>query len=470
MKVIPAEEFDGYWRSLSSNRAGPGQTGPGRGDPAEAAVQEIIAAVGAEGDRALRRYAALFDRSSPEKLEVDAPLAREAWRDLKAGEPELAAAMELAAAHIRRFSLEQKKQFVDFEYEMEEGLVTGQRVIPVERAAVYAPGGRFPLVSTVLMGLIPGCVAGVGELVLASPPGADGLPDRRILAAAALAGDLGGIFPRIFSMGGAQAIAALALGTETVPRCDLIAGPGNKYVAAAKRLLYGRTGIDFIAGPTDVLIIAGAAFAASFPGAADLIAADMLAQAEHDGDARARVLVPQASGAALIAGILDALERRLALLPTAAVARASLDAGGLIVSYRDREEAVRIANTIAPEHLELLAEGPESWAGGLKNYGSLFLGPLSAEALGDYSAGINHTLPTSGSARFTGGLSVRHFLKTLTTLRCVPGPGFEAARRAAEIMAGAENLPGHARSAAARSPGTAPPPVPGRETPREPGC
>ncbi|MDR0731646.1 MAG: histidinol dehydrogenase [Treponema sp.] len=443
MKVIRAAEFDGYWRSLSAD-----QTGLGRGDPADAVVQEIIAAVELEGDRALRRYAALFDRSSPEKLELDPLVPREAWRELKAAEPELAAAMELAAEHIKRFSLEQKKQFVDFEYEMEEGLVTGQRVIPVERAAVYAPGGRFPLISTVLMGLIPGCVAGVGELILASPPGADGLPDRRILAAAALAGELGGVFPRIFSMGGAQAIAALALGTETVPRCDLIVGPGNKYVAAAKRLLYGRTGIDFIAGPTDVLIIAGTG--AGFPSSADLIAADMLAQAEHDGDARARALVPQDDGETLIAGILAALERRLERLSSAAIARASLDAGGLIVSYRDREEAIRIANAIAPEHLELLVEEPEAWIGGLRNYGSLFLGVLSAEALGDYSAGINHTLPTSRSSRFTGGLSVRHFLKTLTTLRCLPGPGFQAARRAAEILAGAENLPGHAQSAAIR--------------------
>jgi histidinol dehydrogenase len=248
-----------------------------------------------------------------------------------------------------------------------------------------------------------------------------------------------------------------------VPRCDLIVGPGNKYVAAAKRLLYGQTGIDFIAGPTDVLIIAESG------SAAELIAADMLAQAEHDGDARARVLLPHDDGG-LLAGLMAALDRRLAGLPSATVARASLDAGGLIVGYRDREEALRIANTIAPEHLELLVGEPGSWLGGLKNYGSLFMGSLAAEALGDYSAGINHTLPTSGSARFTGGLSVRHFLKTLTTLRCLPGPGFEAARRAAEIMAGAENLPGHAQSAAARSPGTAPPPAPSPEGPHGPGC
>jgi histidinol dehydrogenase len=436
MKIIQGGEFDRYWRSLASGEEASGQA-------VDAAVREIITAVRAEGDRALRRYAALFDKSSPEKPELDPLIPREAWRELKSGEPELAAALELAAAHIKRFSLEQKKQFRDFEYEMEDGLITGQRVIPVERAAVYVPGGRFPLISTVLMGLIPGYAAGVEELLLASPPTEDGLPDRRILAAAALAEEQGGRALRIFSMGGAQAIATLALGTETVPRCDLIAGPGNKYVAAAKKLLYGETGIDFIAGPSDVLIIAG------LESEADLIAADMLAQAEHDPEARARALIP-ADVEALGAGILDALERRLERLPTAASARASLDSGGLIVRYRDREEAVRIANAIAPEHLELLAGEPERWLGGLKNYGSLFIGPLSAEVLGDYSAGINHTLPTLGSARFTSGLSVRQFLKTLTTLRCLPGPGFEKTRGAAECIARAEGLAGHAQSAAAR--------------------
>jgi histidinol dehydrogenase len=457
MKVIGAGEFDGYMKSLLSNQGEAGGAGP-----VDAVVREIIAAVRAEGDRALRRYAARFEKSSPEMLEVDPLAPREAWRDLKRGEPELAAAMELAADHIKRFSLEQKKQFTDFEYEMEGGLITGQRVIPVERAAVYVPGGRFPLISTVLMGLIPGCTAGVGELCLASPPGGGGLPDRRILAAAALAGARGGAFPRIFSLGGAQAVAALALGTETVPRCDLIVGPGNKYVAAAKRLLYGEVGIDFIAGPTDVLIIAepkaaalgpagGAASAAGLVSAAELVSADMLAQAEHDPDARARVLVPGGGeGRAFTEEILAALERRLERLPTAAAARSSLDSGGLIVIYGDREEGIRIANTVAPEHLELLVEEPEPWMRGLRNYGSLFAGSLSAEVLGDYSAGINHTLPTSGSARITGGLSVRHFLKTASTLRCLPGPGFEEARRAAEIIAGAEGLAGHAQSAAIR--------------------
>ncbi|MDR2144507.1 MAG: histidinol dehydrogenase, partial [Treponema sp.] len=248
---------------------------------------------------------------------------------------------------------------------------------------------------------------------------------------------------RIFAIGGAQAIAALALGTETVPKADLIAGPGNKYVAAAKRMLFGEVGIDFVAGPTDVLVVSDTD---TDP---DLAAADMLAQAEHDPDARARALVPNRDMAEKIAA---ALETRLARLPKlpGGTARASLDSGGLIVVYRSKESAIRIANLIAPEHLELQTENPEAWIPFLKNYGSLFIGRLSAEVLGDYSAGINHTLPTSGNARFSGGLSVRHFLKIVTTLRCVPGEGFEAARKAAEIIGEAEGLTAHARSAAAR--------------------
>ncbi|GHT64056.1 histidinol dehydrogenase [Spirochaetia bacterium] len=429
MKIITGSEFDAYWKSLALRSDD---------EKVTAAVQNIIAAVRAEGDIAVRRFASQFDRSSPEKLEVPRSIAAEAWEKLKADDGELAAALEFASDHIRRFSMEQKKQFVDFEYVMDGGLVTGQRVIPVERAGVYVPGGRFPLISTVLMGVIPALCAGVGEVVLASPPGDDGLPDSRILAAAHLAG-----VERIFAIGGAQAIAALAIGTETIPRVDIIAGPGNKYVAAAKRLLFGEVGIDFVAGPTDVLIIADGAV-----NSADLVAADMLAQAEHDPDARARVLVPSR---ALADQITAALERRLRTLPTAKTAQASLDAGGLIIIYTSQEEAIRIANVIAPEHLELQTADTESWIPALKNYGSLFIGEKSAEVLGDYSAGINHTLPTSGSARFSGGLSVRHFLKTVTTLRCAEGEGWEQARRAAEIIAHAEGLAGHAESAKIRS-------------------
>ncbi|MHB9292337.1 histidinol dehydrogenase [Hollandina sp. SP2] len=425
MNRIISAEFDSYWQGIAMQKEDPCLI---------ATVQEIITGVRREGDPAVRRFTLQFDQGSPETLEVPAEVVQAAGEQFKQAEPELAAALEVAADHIRRFSLQQKAQLVNFEYVLAPGLLTGQQVIPVQRAAVYVPAGRFPLISTVLMGVIPACVAGVEEVLVTTPPLAKGLPDTRIMAAAHLAGAR-----RIFAMGGAQAIAALALGTQTVPRVDVIVGPGNKYVAAAKRLLFGEVGIDLVAGPTDVLIIAEEA--------ADLIAADMLAQAEHDPDARARVLVPSP---ALADQVLQRLEMRLSGLPTASIAKASLDTGGLIIIYESKAEAIRIANTIAPEHLELQVADPEAWVPQLKNYGSLFIGKRAVEALGDYAAGINHTLPTSGSSRFTGGLSVRHFLKTLTTLRCTPGPGYDQACQAAEQIARAEGLMAHAASVLSR--------------------
>lgn len=406
-------------------------------DSVENAVRSVIAAVRAEGDAAVKRFASRFDRSSPQTLEVPLAVAERALADLHAAEPELAEALDYARGNIGRFARAQRAQFQDFELEMGGGLVNGQRIVPVERAAVYVPAGRFPLVSTVLMGVVPAKAAGVSEVVVCSPPLADGLPDPRIMAAAALAGA-----DRIFAVGGAQAIAALAIGTASVPRADVIVGPGNKYVACAKRLLYGEVGIDFVAGPTDVLVIADA------EADPDLVAADLLAQAEHDPDARARALVPSRAFAARVSAAVDA---RLASLPTAETARASLEAGGVLLVYSDRAEAVAAADSIAPEHLELHVAAAESWVPLFRNYGSLFIGARSAEALGDYSAGVNHTLPTSGNARFTGGLSVRHFLKTVTTLRCSDGAEYEKARRAAELIAAAEGLAAHGASAAARA-------------------
>ncbi|MDR3171141.1 MAG: histidinol dehydrogenase [Treponema sp.] len=429
MSIINSAEFDHYWKAQAS---------PQEDDAVAIAVMQVIAAVRREGDAAVRRFAVQFDKSSPDVFEVPQDRISAAWQTLKATSPELSAALELAADHIRRFSALQKAQFVNFETELAPGLITGQQVLPVQRAAIYVPGGRAPLISSVLMGVIPALSAGVEEVFVVSPPQADGLPDTGIMAAAYLAGA-----GRVFAIGGAQAIAALALGTESIPKVDVIAGPGNKYVAAAKRLLFGAVGIDFIAGPTDVLIIADG----SALNAADLVAADLLAQAEHDIDARARALVPSQE---LAERVTVALETQLASLPSAATAEASLKAGGLIIIYDSKATALRIANTIAPEHLELQVMDAEDWIPLLRNYGSLFIGSRAAEVLGDYSAGINHTLPTSGCARFTGGLSVRHFLKTLTTLRCSPGQGWDAALAAAERIAQAERLMGHAASAAIR--------------------
>ncbi|MDR3020140.1 MAG: histidinol dehydrogenase [Treponema sp.] len=447
MKIISCKEFDKYWES---------QLVQDDDVKTENAVKEIIAAVRKDGDESVRAFAARFDKSSPQKLEVPLSEADRALDELRGSDPALVGALELAARNIFSFSLLQKEQFKDFEHEMGKGLFTGQRVIPVQRAAVYAPSGRFPLISSLLMALIPALSAGVEEVFLVSPPMENGLPDRGILAAAGIAlaeylKAADGIARnklRVFAIGGAQAIAAFAFGTKTVPRADVIAGPGNKFVIAAKRLLYGQVGIDFLAGPSDVLIIAdGLSADGNTEKAAEFVAADILAQAEHDPDARSRALVPTREFAL---NIIAEIEKQITSLPTAETARASLQNGGLIVVYESREEAIRIANIIAPEHLELQTADDDSWIPHLKNYGSLFIGALAAEALGDYSAGVNHTLPTLGNARFTGGLSVRHFLKTVTTLRCAPGEGFEQARQAAEIIARAEGLEAHARSAVIR--------------------
>ncbi|MDR0784266.1 MAG: histidinol dehydrogenase [Treponema sp.] len=421
MQIIDSSEFDAYWKNAA--------LAPDGADT-ENAVRAIIDEVRKNRDAAVRRFAAKFDKSSPEELEVPKETVVDALEELRRSEPELAASLDLAAKHIRYFAEEQKKQFVDFEREIAEGVFAGQKVIPIQRVAVYAPAGRFPLISSVLMGVIPALVAGA-EVFVASPPLEDGLPDARIMAAAALAGA-----SRMFAVGGAQSIAAMAFGTESMPKVDMIAGPGNKYVAAAKRLLFGEVGVDFVAGPSDVLVIAGTNADPNF------VAADMLAQAEHDTDARARALVPNRRVADAVAA---AVEERLA---TAPAATASIEAGGLIVVYHSLEDAVRIANAVAPEHLELQ---DVDFLPGLVNFGALFMGAAAAEVLGDYSAGPNHTLPTSGSARFSGGLSVRHFLKTVTTLRCAPlGKGYAETVRAAEIIARAEGLNAHAESAALR--------------------
>jgi len=445
MKIIDSNDFDSYWKK-NTNKVDDPKT--------EKIVKKIITDVRAKGDEAVKKYASKFNKSSPANLEIPLSEAYLALDALRANELKLTEALELAADNIMRFSIKQREQFSNFECELDKGITAGQRVIPVQRAAIYIPAGRFPLISSCLMCMIPAVTSGVEEVFFTSSPMEDGKPDRKILAAAAIAANACGILInkenahnrrlRLFAIGGAQAIAAFAFGTETVPRADVIAGPGSKYIITAKRLLYGQVGLDFLAGPSDVLIISDEEASEE---AADYIAADMLAQAEHDPDARARSLVPDKRFADLVAA---AIEKRLRSLKTAKTARASLDNGGLIIVYKDRDEAVRIANEIAPEHLELQSTDAESWITKLVNYGSLFIGSLSAEVLGDYSAGVNHTLPTESSARFTGGLSVRHFLKTVTTLRCSNGEGFEKARAAAEIIGRAEGLEGHALSAASR--------------------
>jgi len=437
MRIIESKDFDTYWKNIPKQADDP---------KTEKTVKKIIADVRKNGDTAIKKYASKFDKSSPQKLEVVFSEASKALDELRAKEPALLEALELAANNIKSFSEKQREQFTNFEVELNKGLITGQRIIPVRKAAIYIPGGRFPLFSSVLMCMIPTFCAGVEEVFLSSPPAPNGLPNQKILAAAAIAAKTCGIKKnalRIFAIGGAQAVVAFAIGTESVPRADIIAGPGNRFVAAAKKQLFGEVGIDFIAGPSDVLVITDGTDAQ----AAGFAAADMLAQAEHDPDARARALVPNMK---IAQEINEEIEKQIKTLSNEKNARASLNAGGLIVVYDNKEEAIRVSNTIAPEHLELQTADNDTWIPYLKNYGSLFVGTLAAEVLGDYSAGVNHTLPTETSARFTGGLSVRHFLKTVTTLRCAAGEGYEKARNAAEIIARAEGLEGHAKSAAIR--------------------
>jgi histidinol dehydrogenase len=412
------------------------------GNAVRETVREIIQRIREEGLPALQEYCARFDRAYTGIFEAAPSAVRAAYDRLEREEPDLTAALRFAASNIRAFAEIQKAQICSLEKETARGIFTGQRVIPLDRAVVYAPCGRYPLVSTVLMGVIPAVAAGAREICVTSPPREAGLPDYRILAAAAIAGA-----HRVFALGGAQAVAAFACGVrggggeEIIPRADIIAGPGNKYVAEAKRQLSGEVGIDTVAGPTDVLIIADTDASPA------LVAADLIAQAEHDADARARALVPDRDFA-------QAVEKetrgQLASLPTRETAAASLDAGGLLIVYHDWKEAVDTANIIAPEHLELHVTEPSRWVDALTNYGSLFIGASSAEAFGDYSAGINHTLPTMGSARFSGGLSVRHFLKIVTTLRCEKGADTARHLEAAKIIAEAEGLYGHARSLEAR--------------------
>ena len=337
----------------------------------------------------------------------------------------------------------QRESFDDFEVELEPGLFTGQKNIAVDRAGVYVPAGRFPLVSTVVMTVVPAVAAGVKDIVLCTPPrvhpdgGRKPYADENIMAAAYICG-----VTDAYACGGSQAIAAMAFGTESIPKMDVIVGPGNKFVAEAKKLVYGTVGIDMIAGPTEVFIIADSSANPQW------LAADLLAQAEHDIVAQP-VLVT--NDAELAKKVSAEIEKQLETLPTKEIARQSIDTYGRIIIVENLEEAACIANKKAPEHLELAMEdgaGRERVQSLVHNYGSLFVGHGAAEVFGDYAAGLNHTLPTSGSARFTGGLSVRMVIKTVTTLRTDnTKEGAKKSAVAAGFLGDAEGLAAHARAA-----------------------
>ncbi len=358
----------------------------------ESVVDAIIADVRARGDEALRDYAKKFDRAELSDLLVSQAEIEEAFAAV--GE-DFIQTLRMAAANIRHFHEHQVHK--DFVVTDTPGVLLGQKYTPIERAGVYVPGGTAAYPSTVLMDVIPAKVAGVKEIVMTTPAGPDGKVNPNILAAAAVAG-----IDRIVKTGGAQAVAALAYGTESVPAVDKIVGPGNIYVATAKRKVFGKVGIDMIAGPSEILVLADGGANPAW------VAADLLSQAEHDKLATP-VLVTDSE--ALAEAVQAELERQIPLLPRAAIARESVDTNGKIVVTDDLAKAIEAANLIAPEHLEICTEDPFAVLGSIKNAGSIFLGRNVPEALGDYFAGPNHTLPTSGTARFSSPLGVDDFVK-----------------------------------------------------------
>ena len=392
-------------------------------------VANIIADVRQNGDAALRRYSKEFDQAELDALEVPREQLDQALADL---DPALRAVLEEAAENIRAFHRRQVQQ--GFLISEKPGVVLGQKVTPIEKVGVYIPGGTAPLPSTVLMDCIPAKIAGCPEIVVVSPPTCNGDIAPIILAAARIAG-----VDRVFRCGGAQAIAALACGTESIPRMDKIVGPGNAFVAEAKRQVFGQVGIDMIAGPSAILVVAD--------GKSDArqVAADLLSQAEHAGGCA--ILVTDSP--ALARAVERAIEKQLTDLPTRETALASLEKNGKIILVKDIPEAIRMANALAPEHLELCLDDPFAYLGQVRNAGSIFLGRSCPEAVGDYFGGTNHTLPTYGTARFSSALSVEDFVKR-SQFVYYSGAALEEAAPKIAVFARQEGLEAHARSALSR--------------------
>ncbi len=355
-------------------------------------VSDIIANVRAEGDKAILAYCERFDKAKLSSLEVSEAEIEEAYSIV---EPEFKEIMEKAAKNIYAFHKRQTRN--SFVINEQDGVVIGQKVEPIEKVGLYVPGGTAAYPSSVLMNCIPAKIAGCSEIVMVTPPSADGKINPAILAAAKIAG-----VDRIFKMGGAQAVAALAYGTESVPKVDKIVGPGNAFVAEAKRQVFGIVAIDMIAGPSEIMVVADGSCDA------DVVATDLLSQAEHDRLASA-VLVTDSEE--LAKEVSEALERIIPTLSRSEIARASIDNNGKIIVAKDLDLAIEVANRIAPEHLEVCVDNPFDYLSKIRNAGSIFMGKNCPEALGDYFAGPNHTLPTSGTARFSSPLSVDDFVK-----------------------------------------------------------
>ncbi|MBQ3270154.1 MAG: histidinol dehydrogenase [Clostridia bacterium] len=393
-------------------------------------VSGIISDVRARGDAALFDYCEKFDRVRLSSLEVRPDELDAAAAQM---EPDFMDALETAARNIRAFHEKQVRQ--SFIIAERDGVVMGQKITPLDRVGLYVPGGTAAYPSTVLMDAIPAKIAGCGEIVITTPPGRDGNVNPAILAAAKVAG-----VDRVFKVGGAQAIAALAYGTDSIPCVDKIVGPGNAFVAEAKKQVFGRVAIDMIAGPSEILIVAD--------GNSDPreVAADMLSQAEHDKLASA-VLVTDSQ--ALAEAVRDELDRQVRLLPRCEIASASIDVNGKIIVADSVDQAIDISNAIAPEHLELCLDNPFDYLDRVRHAGSIFMGRSCPEALGDYLAGPNHTLPTGGTARFYSPLGVDDFIKKSQYTYFTRKALGDVADRIA-VFARKEGLEGHARSVLSR--------------------
>ena len=393
-------------------------------------VTDIIENVKANGDKALYEYCEKFDKATLTSLQVTKEEIDEA---VAAVEPRFLEILKKAAANIRKFHEKQVRN--SFIINDENGVVIGQKVIPVDRAGLYVPGGTAAYPSTVLMDSIPAKIAGCREVVMVTPPGADGKINPVILAAASVAG-----VDKIFKVGGAQAIAALAYGTESIPKVDKIVGPGNAFVAEAKKQVFGKVSIDMIAGPSEILVVADGASDPRF------VAADLLSQAEHDKLASA-VLVTDSE--ALAVAVQAELENQIPQLSRAEIARVSIDNNGKIIVADTLQAAIEIANEIAPEHLELCVDNPFDYLDQIRHAGSIFMGRHCPEALGDYFAGPNHTLPTSGTARFSSPLSVDDFVKKTQYTYYAP-KALQSVADDVAYFAEAEGLTAHAKSAVIR--------------------
>ena len=396
----------------------------------EAVVADIIANVREKGDQAVLEYNLKFDKAELASLLVSPEEIEEAFNLV---EPKFLQILEEAAANIRSFHSRQVRN--SFVIADKPGIVLGQKVTPIDRVGVYVPGGTAAYPSTVLMDTIPAKIAGCPEIYMVTPPGKDGKINPVILAAAKIAG-----VDKIFKVGGAQAVAALAYGTESIPKVDKIVGPGNAFVAEAKKQVFGRVAIDMIAGPSEILVLADGK---SNPAH---VAADLLSQAEHDKLASA-VLVTDSEALAL--AVSEELEKQIPLLPRAEIARTSIDNNGKIIVAENLMQGIEIANEIAPEHLELMVDNPFSYLDAVKHAGSIFMGRSCPEALGDYFAGPNHTLPTSGTARFSSPLSVDDFVKK-TQFTYYTADALAKVADSIDYFANREGLQAHGKSVTIR--------------------